>query len=96
MRPLRPTPASTPSPQRTYFIANETTGAVKIGTSVDPDERLAQLQTGSDCPLRLLGSVSGGRDVERLLHSVLKEFHLRGEWFSAKCRPLVESFLAPP
>jgi hypothetical protein len=64
-----------------YFMLDKTAGSVKIGTSVDPKKRQKALQTGSTEPLILLGTIEGGRHVERDLHKRFHEYRIRGEWF---------------
>lgn len=56
---------------------------IKIGWSRRVSGRLAQLQTGSAEPIRLLGTVAGGRALERRLHDQFDHLRLSGEWFSA-------------
>ena len=54
---------------------------VKIGWSGKPEERLAQLQTGSPHVLRLLGTHPGPDDQETFLHDRFAPIRLHGEWF---------------
>lgn len=65
-----------------YFIEAVGLCRVKIGKAIDPENRIAQLQTGSPVPLRLIGKTAGGHPLERKLH---EEFHGAridgGEWF---------------
>lgn len=62
-----------------YFV--EGGDLVKIGMAEDVPARVARMQTGSPIPLRLLGYVPGGRDVERALHRRFRDLRVRGEWF---------------
>lgn len=74
----------------TYFIGADR-GPVKIGRTTDLDRRLAELQSGSPVPLRVLGAVALDRlrrydrgdppTFEALCHRVLAEHRLHGEWF---------------
>lgn len=64
-----------------YLIRCDATDSVKIGIARDPLKRLAALQTANPSPLRLLGSVVGGSDVEAQLHARFAEKRLTGEWF---------------
>lgn len=66
-------------PRRTYFVLNKDAGAVKIGTSDFPQERLAQLQTGSPSELELILTIDS--DVEEELHRRFSDHRIRGEWF---------------
>lgn len=56
---------------------------VKIGWSKKVAARLAQLQTGNATPIQLLGTVPGGRTLERQLHDRFAHLRLSGEWFQA-------------
>jgi len=62
-----------------YAIGNG--DLVKIGWSIDPNRRLAALQTGSPESLVLLGVVAGTRQAERDAHLKLGAWRVRGEWF---------------
>lgn len=63
----------------TYFIQAGYDGPIKIGRAGNPIRRLNELQTGSYLNLLLIAQVKG--NVEKQLHSLFKEHHLRGEWF---------------
>lgn len=65
----------------TYFVQSIDGGPIKIGfTSQTPDERLANLQTGSPVQLRIVGLLRGNR--EREMHQRFRQYRLQGEWFS--------------
>lgn len=64
-----------------YFA--EAGDRVKIGWSKRVSARLAELQTGSAVPIRLIGAIPGGRALERRLHEEFAHLRLSGEWFSA-------------
>lgn len=64
-----------------YFIQAGASGPIKIGVSVDPISRMAQMQTGMPETLRLLAFIAGTRDDERKLHIKLAAHRIRGEWF---------------
>jgi hypothetical protein len=64
---------------RVYFIRCES--FVKIGAAACPATRLAQLQLANPQTLTLLGTVEGGRELERRLHAMFSKFHHRGEWY---------------
>lgn len=68
-------------PQFVYFIQQGDDGPVKIGTAVDPLERLRQLQPGNPVPLTIRYVVPGDHFVERALHRHFADFRLMGEWF---------------
>ena len=64
-----------------YFIEAVGADRVKIGVAADPALRMQQLQTSSGHPLALIGSIRGGRAVERALHTRYAAFRISGEWF---------------
>lgn len=58
-------------------------GQIKIGWSKRVSARLAQLQTGSAIPIKLIGTMPGGLTVERRVHERFAHLRLSGEWFTA-------------
>jgi hypothetical protein len=64
-----------------YIIHAVGTNRVKIGYSLEPERRLADLQTSSPFPLVLIGSRDGTPDLEQILHQHLSEYRCVGEWF---------------
>lgn len=82
------------SPGWVYFAQRGLAGPIKIGfTSTSVAQRLAQLQTGSAEPLRLLAAIEGDRHTERHLHAQFEPFRRKGEWFEP--HPSIVAFLAP-
>jgi hypothetical protein len=73
-----------------YVIRAGEDGPIKIGKAMDPEARLAELQTGSWEELRLLHVVPGYGEMERRFHIRLRAAHIRGEWFGG---PAAEEFL---
>ena len=73
--------------QHLYIIQSDKTGAIKIGRSKNPENRLKQLQTGSPYKLKLLLVVEGRGDLEKRLHQKLDKWKQRrnGEWFEFDC-----------
>jgi hypothetical protein len=71
-----------------YFIQRGLDGPIKIGHSVDPQQRLRTFQTGSADGLRILGFAPGGSELEAELRRRLKPHRHRGEWF----KPVLEVF----
>lgn len=63
-----------------YFIQSSD-NFIKIGYSANPAKRLASLQTSAAEPLILLGTVTGGRDKEEVLHDRFSHLRISGEWF---------------
>jgi len=66
-----------------YFIQQAVTNCIKIGISINPQNRLNSLSTGSPYPLSMLLSFPGNEEQERLLHHRFSSLRLSGEWFSA-------------
>lgn len=64
-----------------YFIEALDSGFIKIGRSVNPERRLAQLSTGSPSKLVILGKISGGSKLEMDLHKRFGLSREKGEWF---------------
>lgn len=66
-----------------YFFQAEGVGHIKIGFTdgTDASFRLADLQTGSPVPLRLLGTMPGTADDEKNLHRRFAAHRVHGEWF---------------
>ena len=66
-----------------YFIKNTRTGSLKIGLSVNPESRLATLQTGNEDKL-VIEAVIPNADVsvEKRLHEDWGYLRSRGEWFA--------------
>jgi Meiotically up-regulated gene 113 len=76
----------------TYFVTDENSGLVKIGTTDNPAVRLKQLQTGNGNPLKMvltlpvgsehLGNETTGSWNERAMQRRFSQYHIRGEWFA--------------
>ena len=75
-----------------YVYVMETSAAVKVGYSRDPQTRLCNVRTSCPLPISLFFTVSlkgksRARAVESKSHDILKSsgFHVHSEWFS--CSP---------
>lgn len=65
-----------------YFIGNLKEEICKIGTSVEPEKRLNEIQTGCPYKLSILKTVKGGGiENERIYHNRFEMYYMRGEWF---------------
>jgi len=64
-----------------YFIQGKSSGAVKIGYTVDVFKRLKGLQTGYPDTLIIRCCIPGSPDTESGYHEMFKEERLKGEWF---------------
>lgn len=71
-----------------YAFYNPITNLTKIGITQDVAQRLNQLSTASGCELEVINSIEinaeidePAKKVEEFLHSIFKEYRVRGEWF---------------
>lgn len=76
-----------------YFIRDDINQRVKIGTSLNPFDRLRDLQTGSSVRLRLMAICEGGGKGEREFHKAFDERRLDGEWFDDSDRHVTRILL---
>ena len=65
-----------------YFIGEGKNKPVKIGISMNPQDRLRALQTSNPEPLNILGMFYGWIKEESMLHEKYADYRLNGEWFS--------------
>ena len=72
-----------------YFVRAGKYGPIKIGKSVNPEMRLAELQTGNLKRLRIIGLISNASfEVERELHRKFERLLIRGEWYKPRLKLL--------
>jgi hypothetical protein len=64
-----------------YLIKSEKTNTCKIGYASNPENRLAQLQTGNPFALELVAVIEGDIPEEKRIHQMFKSYRLKGEWF---------------
>lgn len=62
----------------------------KVGFTTDLSQRVKDLQVGHPSKLRVVAMRVGGNELETLIHDILEEHHLRGEWFSMSDKVLAE------
>ncbi|WP_370309336.1 GIY-YIG nuclease family protein [Sphingobium abikonense] len=67
-------------PEMCYFIGG-TEGPIKIGKSLNPNERLKQIQMCSPIKLRILAIAPGGGARERAYHCQFGDHWSHGEWY---------------
>lgn len=68
-----------------YFIRQGDNGPIKIGTAINPQYRIRELQSGNHEPLRLLAAIPGGRAEASALHHRFAELSInRTDWFRAE------------
>lgn len=63
-----------------YFVAGA--NLTKVGLTTDLRARMATLQASSPVVLTLVLVLTGGREVERMLHARYDAFRRHGEWFA--------------
>jgi hypothetical protein len=64
-----------------YFITDRKAGMVKVGCAYDPYDRLKTLQCANPNKLKIEALLRGSHKRERELHTALKKYRVRGEWF---------------
>jgi Meiotically up-regulated gene 113 len=68
-----------------YFIRAEDetrSWPIKIGWSMNPNDRIFSLKTGNHCKLRLIFYAPGPPALEETLHKKFSRYRLEGEWFA--------------
>lgn len=64
-----------------YFIQGQCGGAIKVGYSTIPQDRLRTLQTGYPDTLKMLLLIPGNEKTEQTMHREFEASRLNGEWF---------------
>jgi len=72
----------------TYIIQGKPESPIKIGRSNDPEKRKKEMQTGHPEQLRVLYQIPG--DIEIELQTLVKEYKVQGEWYSATALPIIK------
>lgn len=79
-----------------YFVRATTMGLIKIGATLDVNDRLQSLQVGSPDKLVLMGAIYDKEafDIERRLHARFTAHRSHGEWFRpcAELLDLIEEY----
>lgn len=68
-------------PRLLYFIKEEGSNYVKIGSSRTPGTRLMFLQVANPRKLKLLKMIDAGKGGESACHRLFDPERVRGEWF---------------
>ncbi|MCX5138340.1 GIY-YIG nuclease family protein [Streptomyces sp. NBC_00338] len=71
-----------------YVIGAPGSTTVKIGRTVNPRKRLAEIQRMSPARLTLLWSHPGGHELETNLHRHFSGLRVHGEWFTFQADPV--------
>lgn len=69
--------------RQVYFVEAKSVNLIKIGSSLDPDRRFAELQLLSPVPLEIICCTDGGSKREAELHEQFSHLRSHGEWFHA-------------
>ena len=77
-----------------YFISDGS--AVKIGTAVNPEARLRNLQGSNSRKLTLLAVAKGGTELEKQFHDSFSHLQIRGEWFKGEVMAQLTSVQLKP
>lgn len=64
-----------------YFVRCKQANAIKIGTTTRLTERIDSLRIGCPFDLDVSGTINGDIKTEKLIHSKLTGWQIRGEWF---------------
>lgn len=64
-----------------YVMQNEH-GLIKIGRSVDPEQRRRQLQLLDQCQIKIVTVLAERGRREPAVHRALRKYHIDGEWFA--------------
>lgn len=64
-----------------YFAQPSLGGPLKIGSTRDLTLRVRAMNHASPNGMELLAAIPGGRAREGFLHTALRAWHVRGEWF---------------
>lgn len=69
-----------PTRQSLYLMQNQH-GLIKIGRSLNVEQRRQSLQTSERCSIQIVGIFSKFGDFEEAIHLRLNDFRVLGEWF---------------
>ncbi|MFI2816818.1 GIY-YIG nuclease family protein [Vreelandella piezotolerans] len=67
--------------QRQVYFARRSDGLIKIGSSMNVQQRIEQLSSGAAENLELLGHINGSTVFEKAVHQDLEKHKKHGEWF---------------
>lgn len=75
-----------------YFATCREANAVKIGSSLDPHDRLSAIQIGCPLPITIEAILPGGYEEEFTFHRRFEHSRIHGEWFTI-CE-MIEAIIA--
>ena len=75
-----------------YLIQSLNDGYYKIGTSVNPNKRIEQLQTSNSSKLKIINTYNSEfyNLIETALHNHYSHLKLNGEWFNFSINEEIE------
>lgn len=76
-------------PKYIYLAGSADFDRYKIGFSSNPEKRLQAMQTSCPFKIYLLGFWKGGREEEKMIHTILAVHQVSGEWFKADMKIIV-------
>lgn len=81
--------------QKVYFVLDAEACAIKIGITTNVKQRVWELNAQRGRKLDLLGTMAGGKYLEKAMHVRFADYRVEGrEWFSTEIIPVVASLLA--
>ena len=77
------------------LVAIDNQGRFKIGISKDPEQRVKQLNTGNADELKLVYTKKAplGYQDEAAIHTKLKDFNIRSEWFNPDALDVAKAYM---
>lgn len=67
--------------QRQVYFARRSDGLIKIGSSMNVEQRMDQLSSGAAEKMELIGHMNGSTTFEHSIHKELAKHQKHGEWF---------------
>lgn len=64
-----------------YFIRDAAFGAIKVGFTLNLENRVDALEGTMKRKLEIIGIIKGDQQDEKRLHAKFSDLHLQGEWF---------------
>lgn len=79
---------------KVYFVSAP--GRIKIGYTMQPDQRLKHLRSMDMEQLEMIAVKDGTRRIEHALHALVADHRIRGEWFKdcPEVRLVIGDFLS--
>jgi len=93
-RKIADVPAAMPdggAPDSFIYFIESPCGHIKIGYSVNPEQRLQELQCGNPHKLRIIRFMPGGPERENWIHKRFRQHRAEGEWF--RINPALRKFM---